>query len=403
MPAGRAARVVPAGMDRRLRNRLCTGRVGLRVRLIRWVDRRGPAFPLLDLPVVEQMRGVVRIGTAGSGAGVRAILGRGLDELVDGFGRVGAQQERGVGLQFAERRGGSVGPEDEGDLVDAGHHHDDLGGREQHGQRLQALVVGAGDGDPLGGLPLPAALLGQHRVGGLDPGIDELLEPRPGLVAEVFGGALVHPARRLGRQLRVPAATGDVAGLPGLHHPRGECGVPTGCVAVGGLQDPGPQQRVPVGQVQDVGELPARDRLGQPEQQRQLVDRELRDLRGAVAAVGPRLLGARQQPAGGVAALLEAVAVVEHRPLRDQHQPAGAAGPLAGDLGDQRVGTPLPAHRLDPLRLHDHEPRREHRRFSLAGKANLPDRGTSGRRLPGDPAPGLGVLPREVGDARRAG
>ena len=132
-------------------------------------------------------------------------------------------------------------------------------------------------------------------------------------------------------------------------------------------------------QVQHVGQLPAGHRLRDAEQQRELVDRELRDLRGALPAVGPGLLGARQHPAVRVAALMDGLPVVQDRPLADQHQPPGRGGVLVGDLGDQRVSTPLPAHRLDPLRLHTPQPRGHHRRFRLADKAKPPTGGHADR------------------------
>jgi len=106
-------------------------------------------------------------------------------------------------------------------------------------------------------------------------------------------------------------------------------------------------------QVEHVAELVAGDGLGKAEQQRELVHRELGDLGGAVAAVGPGLLRAGQDLAVGVEAPLDGVAVVEHRPLPDEQQATGTGRAFPGDLGDQRVSTLLTAQRLGQSPLHD--------------------------------------------------
>ncbi len=257
--------------------------------------------------------------------------------------------------------------EDQRELVDAGPHEDDLRGRQQDGQRLHALVVGARDGHPAGGLLLAAAAFGQHRVGGLDPRLQGLGEPRPGLAAEVLGGAGIDPPGRLQGQSGVAAAPRHIGGLPGLHHPHRPRRIRPRRVRGSGLAHPCPQHRVPVDQVHHVTDLTGRDPFGDAEQQGELVDGELRDVRGAVPAVGPGLLGARQQPPRRVVAGGDRVAVVQHRPLTGQQQPPRRGGAFAGDLGDQRVSALLPAHRLDHHHLHATKGRCEHRQFRCQG------------------------------------
>ncbi len=143
------------------------------------LGRRGRrAWPAAGDWVVERSGGRACRDHVSGGRACRDHRRLCLLEEGEGAGGVG-QDAEGLGAAGSDRVGVAVLVEDLGDPVDHRDQVDDLPGGGLRDQGLQAVLVGlAGDHEPvqLGGLP---AGLGGVRVGGDDPGLEQVGEAAP--------------------------------------------------------------------------------------------------------------------------------------------------------------------------------------------------------------------------------
>ena len=270
--------------------------------------------------------------------------------------------------------------------MDPAAAQDHLTGTALDHQPLHPLGVGAGDHDLAFGLPGPALLLRECGVRTQDQLLDPVPEPGPRQRPHQMGAPGVDPAGRLQRQARSTTAAGHPGGLPALRTARR--GVdPLGFVTRRGVQHPGPQQRMPVRQVQHIGQQPLRGLRRQRQVDTELVDRELRHLRRAVPTNSLGLLGARQNLPRGVVRQRQSVGVVQHRPLDDPDQPPALLSTHPGRRADQELGAANRVELLDRCRRHAHHQTRHRRHNRQTGKTKHTPPGDSrqGKSRAGSP------------------
>ena len=236
-------------------------------------------------------------------------LGFGPGQQVEGVGG-GGQDGQGFGAAEVGGVGVALEGQDLGESVDDGDQVDDLAGGGAGDQGLQAVLVGlAGAHEPVQGGGLGAGL-GGGGVGLDGLGLDQGQEPARGQGGGVAAGDLVDPA---GLVLDQPRG-GDGAG--GLDRD------PVGHLV--GL-DPGPQQRVPVAQVDRVGQQRLRGVGVDAQQHAQLVGGELADLHDPVGTdpTPARPAGQHRQNSAGDRAGDGVGERVQVSPMCDQGEPAG--------------------------------------------------------------------------------